>query len=330
MVGNELRDCSIKERISTFDIMKGIAILLVVAGHCSLLPLYLRHAIFSFHMPLFFLLSGWLFKPTPDILSSFTKNAKRLLLPFFFTAGILFLYSVLSTIKNEDWHILTDFFRALLFPAGINHPWMWRFIPPTSIGYTWFLIALFWSKLTVDYLTRKKVPVWCIILIGLAATLLDSYVIDLPFGILPGISASVFLIIGFYFSKHIPRSWMLWMCVLCWPWAIIYSGLDMRYCHYHIYPLDILGACGGTIFIWFLSSLFDKNFTILSHVFGWLGRRSLVILCIHSILKKCYILEHFPLPEVWYVQLPLEITVILIVTWICSFIPFTRTLFGIA
>ena len=58
-------------RDTSFDIMKGIAILLVVLGHSvpdqasasgiASYPLYLmRTIIYSFHMPVFFL-CGWLF-----------------------------------------------------------------------------------------------------------------------------------------------------------------------------------------------------------------------------------------------------------------------------
>ncbi len=45
-----------KTRINWIDCAKGIAILLVIAGHTIEQPV-IRGVIFSFHMPLFFILS---------------------------------------------------------------------------------------------------------------------------------------------------------------------------------------------------------------------------------------------------------------------------------
>lgn len=49
-----------QQRNITFDIMKGIGILLVIVGHLNLIPMDpYRRIIFSFHMPLFLILSGY-------------------------------------------------------------------------------------------------------------------------------------------------------------------------------------------------------------------------------------------------------------------------------
>lgn len=50
------------QRIDDWDIAKGIGILLVVMGHLGIPPM-LSNAIYLFHMPLFFILSGLLFAP---------------------------------------------------------------------------------------------------------------------------------------------------------------------------------------------------------------------------------------------------------------------------
>lgn len=55
-----------QNRDNTIDITKGIGILLVIVGHTGGLPAdtYIHHFIYSFHMPLFFILGGFLFKPS--------------------------------------------------------------------------------------------------------------------------------------------------------------------------------------------------------------------------------------------------------------------------
>ena len=55
----------LKNRDVTLDYIKGIGIILMIIGHSDFAFLYdglLRHFIYSFHMPLFFLCSGYLYK----------------------------------------------------------------------------------------------------------------------------------------------------------------------------------------------------------------------------------------------------------------------------
>lgn len=71
-------------RINHIDIARGIAILLVVLGHCfQSSDVALNRVILSFHMPLFFFLSGVFAKPetVKTILGGAIMKAKRLLIP---------------------------------------------------------------------------------------------------------------------------------------------------------------------------------------------------------------------------------------------------------
>lgn len=47
-------------RLEEFDIMKGVLIILVVIGHTSLLPQYCSEVVYWFHMPVFFMITGFL------------------------------------------------------------------------------------------------------------------------------------------------------------------------------------------------------------------------------------------------------------------------------
>jgi len=78
-------------------IAKGIGIILVVVGHFypETSPTYwseIRKIIYSFHMPLFFILSGYLYSHGKYSYSNLIKTkAKRLLYPFASIAGAFFL-----------------------------------------------------------------------------------------------------------------------------------------------------------------------------------------------------------------------------------------------
>ena len=88
-------------RDNTIDLLRGIAIIVVYLGHSILYhpiameTMYpwchqLATSIGSFNMPLFFILSGYLFsKSRKDIKDQYEGKVKRLLIPYLFTMAIL-------------------------------------------------------------------------------------------------------------------------------------------------------------------------------------------------------------------------------------------------
>ena len=79
-----------KERFLYIDNLKGFAILLVVLGHCIQfrMPGYDDNMafrfIYSFHMPLFFIISGYVsYKADILIKTLVAKRARQLLFPYF-------------------------------------------------------------------------------------------------------------------------------------------------------------------------------------------------------------------------------------------------------
>lgn len=77
-------------RLTALDSLRGFGILLVVWGHISR-SAGLVSWIFSFHMPLFFIISGMLFHER-QFLDSFKKKVARLLIPYLFFGIVTFAY----------------------------------------------------------------------------------------------------------------------------------------------------------------------------------------------------------------------------------------------
>lgn len=78
-------------RIAWVDVAKGIAILLVIIGHTVNFGSATRNFIFSFHMPLFFILSGYTFKLAGDFPVFFQRVKKlirHLIYPSLIVSGI--------------------------------------------------------------------------------------------------------------------------------------------------------------------------------------------------------------------------------------------------
>lgn len=54
-----------KNRIKFLDIAKGIAILAIIAGHTG--PDWVKQFVFTFHVPVFFIISGYFLKEGNDV-----------------------------------------------------------------------------------------------------------------------------------------------------------------------------------------------------------------------------------------------------------------------
>lgn len=73
-----------KQRIAWIDTTKGITILTVIWSHTLSFGSLPRNLIFCFHMPLFFILSGFTLKPAKDMKDLATRTKKdflRLIVP---------------------------------------------------------------------------------------------------------------------------------------------------------------------------------------------------------------------------------------------------------
>lgn len=141
-------------RDSSFDIMKGIAILLVVLGHSvpdqasvngiASYPLYLmRTIIYSFHMPVFFFVSGYFMHiPLKEGFQKFVKDKSiRLMVPYF-TIGLLYFPFKLA---------LSKFASQQIDPQNI-----WKiFIGINPDGELWFLYCLFFISILIGLLVKR-------------------------------------------------------------------------------------------------------------------------------------------------------------------------------
>ncbi|WP_306538232.1 acyltransferase family protein [Megasphaera sp.] len=137
-------------RIDWIDLAKGIAILLVIIGHTVMFGSMARNLIFSFHMPLFFVLSGYTYKfaeNKQEFWIHVRKGIRHLILP----AILLSVITVFTPWVMGSKHSLLSLWmgtqrvgEAFLWASGVkvnSHP---------GLGAMWFLISLFWAKIIID------------------------------------------------------------------------------------------------------------------------------------------------------------------------------------
>ncbi len=111
------------ERIEYIDFMKGIAIFLVVLGHvyqfCFKDTGQVFQFIYIFHMPFFFLLSGYFAQRTKVNVDFFKKKTISLLFPFVFGGS---LFALLN--GQMQAYIYSDFHAGYWFLWSLWHCWL--------------------------------------------------------------------------------------------------------------------------------------------------------------------------------------------------------------
>jgi fucose 4-O-acetylase-like acetyltransferase len=149
------------------DIAKGLGILAVVLGHSG--DPTTHHYLFWFHMPLFFYLSGYLFKPLQNrsqFLPWLKKRTFQLLVPylsFLFTITLVrYVVKIWTGDFNLKW-IVVDFLRIIYGGEVMG----------AIYGSFWFITCLFVTQVlfVVILLTvrQRSVQVLCLLLAFLTA-----------------------------------------------------------------------------------------------------------------------------------------------------------------
>lgn len=276
------------DRNVIIDIMKAITIILVIIGHCKI-PSYMRDFIFSFHMPLFFIIGGYFYKAS-QFGQIVRKSAKRLLVPYLITGVIT---SILLFIGGNPPSAIVSAI-GILFGNNGSPEAMYK-MPMT--GPIWFLLALFWCRIIFNYLYSKtKYWLTCCIVLSPVSSLFGYYIINPPLGILIGMSALVFYALGKKIQEYGLNRRMVILLVVTWLIAIKYSRLEMAIYLYELYPLCVIGSFGGVISLYYISLFVKERLSFFTNTLLFVGKNTLLILCYHHVLWRFmpFILKHVP------------------------------------
>lgn len=289
------------KRIDALDLAKGLGIILVVIGHCIPINSVPCQIIFTFHMPLFFLTSGYFFRTEEKFPDLIQKKSRSLLLPF----ARYFLLGLAVTLIVPAW-------RTGLSLAGIKKDLILADPNAVHNSSIWFLVALFFVFILVWIIL--KAPMWLNLPIIAALYVFGIWYASnrfkvfgyarLPLNLDVVPVAILFFATGYYMKKGkilllLTRNFIYEALGL-----IIFSAItwlayvNNGYVNLHGLTFGnpfwyIVGGLAGSLAMLSLCCLISrlKGFAaVLKKLLLWYGRRSLRILGVQSLLIRLYVL----------------------------------------
>lgn len=287
------------KRYDFLDVAKGIGILFVIIAHINYTPSVLT-VIYSFHMPLFFFLSGMLFngRKYTNFLMFVKRKAQTLLCPYVLFYLLSFLYRfcirLIADAENLNLEEFLSYFLQMFLSQGSlklpNAP-LW-FVPCLMIVE----IIFFWiSKL------KKPMVISVSVLLTVFGWLLESEKFPFENELLPWSIDSALFAIGFFGLGNISFrgicrifekvrnsntknatciATFLFVVVLLIPFALYNGKVSMGSKTlgngFIFYLTGVLGVFG----ILSLSMLFERN-----RFLKYCGRNSFVIMAVHYLIR---------------------------------------------
>lgn len=277
------------ERLLFLDIARGIGIMLVVLGHLWSAPEELRKYIYSFHMPLFFVISGYLYNDNKYQFYRFREylevKLNQLIIPYFTLALVNYILFFINT--KYDFKVMLKKLFGILYSIG-NVEWTPQCSP------IWFLTALFCVEIAFFILlkfSRNFLPIWIFVmsLIGYSLYLWfkfpENFILPnkLPWNMDTACTGIVFYYLGFELRKHnklleflLKNKIVLFLII---PMSLL-SAYTMVVLHgrtlglganfLNNYFLLYLGACSGTLLVFRLSKFleFSQNIANIIMFYG--------------------------------------------------------------
>lgn len=256
------------ERLSWLDVLKGIGIVLVAIGH-----IYSNRTVFnwlySFHMPLFFLAAGWVYKEK-SVLIDIKRRIQTIVVPYFSFGLLVLLYwqVIERRFRNSDMSFmdsLLGLFSGCYDNLDFNvHLW---FLPCFFVTVALFNILVNLGGKKIAYIVSALMSLIYVVLsmpelfwglnrvfkyigfyaVGVFLAGRETKIADRNVG--TGVAAVVLLTVNFFLSLYNLTTGLMWF---------------------------VTALIGVTAMI-LISQIVNEN-----KILQYFGRISLIVLCIHG------------------------------------------------
>lgn len=264
------------DRISYVDYVKAVAIWLVMLSHL-VLPGWAAMWINSFHVPLFFFVSGFLFFPDrhPSVRPFVAKKARRLLIPYILIGSVTYVFWLLllrnhgrQTSFELPWYRPFTAMMAVDVDHMMHNPPLWFF--PTL-----FIVA------ACGHIMLRKIRLKVLLpLLFVAGWAVYHYVGYTLFVVGQSVVAMLFYALGYAFRNMRARlplyiGLLMLPVSVCSVWAN--GWIAMYHNWYSSFPLFVVFAVAGILSV----------LTLCRILYRWCGENSAVRLVSDNTLALC-------------------------------------------
>jgi len=282
-------------RIKWIDTAKGIAMLCVILGHMDGIQIagINLNFVYAFHLPIFFILSGFTLKKKELTSQYINDRFNRLMVPYFWTCFCVLIMNAANSILLWDnagvqditekiaSDLLRFFFASGTFTEFVNVDM------GGAIGAIWFLPAMFFAIVLVQCIlnaTEKHYLRWIMAISIALIAYISTEFMWLPFSIQSGAFMTSFILLGYYIreydvlNKLSVQHYVLFFLILLL--AIFTNNTDIYYV-VNYYP-DIIFS----MIISITSSLLVIRLAVLCqncNILNFIGNNSIYFLTTHLI-----------------------------------------------
>jgi acyltransferase len=274
------------------DSLKGMAIILVIVGHLNTLSSELNQYIYSFHMPLFFFISGYLinFEKYVNLEKAYLiKRSSSLFTAYLFFSIISYIfYVIMDFLYQPQVQNVEIFGKGLSFNIYVVICSISGYLINTPL---WFLPCLLITELSF-FIFRKHFKqtykfLSLIIISSLIGFLYSIYIpLRTPWGIDIAFTGIVFYSAGYFFRRKYDDAFFRTSHILIFCLFLIHivssftnPRVDMYKLTYNNYLLFYVSAFSGI-----LAYIYIFKHTYSSKILQFYGKNSLIILGLHYLI----------------------------------------------
>ncbi len=296
----------VPSRIAYIDTAKGFGILLIVLGHNDLAAYHptLHKFVYSFHIPLFFFLSGLFFRPERTFWETAQRRFQTLLRPYLFAIFLIYLGE--AAFSNMTFPVIVGRIVKSLYATGHYIDWVQLWFLPHLFAVALFAWLVWRSVLgRIPTLAVRLAVLFVLLALGVMvmpffwpfwAPMLEIELYGLPFSLDLVLASGFFFLLGYEVNRLSPERWLAWPAVLPAALGLLLAmvlvlppALDFNTRTYPSLWINTAEALLGIAMILSLARALEAAWLEpLARVFRYFGRISLVILVFHVPIQESF------------------------------------------
>lgn len=282
-----------KKRFDFIDIARGIAMISIVLGHLG--NSQINRIVFTYHVPLFFFVTGYFINTKRNIKDFIFNKIRTLLVPYAVTCMVIVILNIVRGYCSGGADAALYMARYWIYASvyGAGDSWQEPFWI-AAIGAIWFLWANFWGSIFLRIsLKMSETKRLCMILGIFAAGYFSRMLFWFPLSIQAGCCATLFMYFGYLARQgestieglpgEIKKCSVIFAAIIWIEFMKNFQSFWLVHCDIGRGFIDIFGCICGCYIVFVISRYWEKYAGKLAKVLQYIGRYSILALCIHII-----------------------------------------------